>query len=178
MLGLIQSARDLDLVQGLECRTNIAGFGLQLFGTAPAIGLWLEHCGAVEEHFPLSEAAKAWRDLPPGSPNRPYLPALVAKQAANGGTIASRAQEIWLGAYGSATGVLAVHEMASGGLWVGGGTANKQLDGLKSEAFLSAMAKKGRFSEFVGNLPVKALVDSDAGLFSAACRARVLAECA
>jgi glucokinase len=67
--------------------------------------------------------------------------------------------------------------MASGGLWVGGGTANKQLQGLQSEVFLGSMAKKGRFSEFVGNLPVKALVDSDAGLFSAACRARVLAEC-
>ncbi|MFS6818543.1 glucokinase [Synechococcus lacustris Tous-12m] len=159
-------------VDRLSVERVVSGTGLGL------IYLWLEHCGAEEEHFPLSEAAKAWRDLPPGSPNRPDLPALVAKQAANGGPIASRAQEIWLGAYGSAAGDLAVHEMASGGLWVGGGTANKQLDGLKSQAFLSAMAKKGRFSEFVGNLPVKALVDSDAGLFSAACRARVLAECA
>ncbi|OON12338.1 MAG: glucokinase [Synechococcus lacustris str. Tous] len=159
-------------VDRLSVERVVSGTGLGL------IYLWLEHCGAEEEHFPLSEAAKAWRDLPPGSPNRPDLPALVAKQAANGGPIASRAQEIWLGAYGSAAGDLAVHEMASGGLWVGGGTANKQLDGLKSQAFLSAMAKKGRFSDFVGNLPVKALVDSDAGLFSAACRARVLAECA
>ena len=155
----------------LSVERIVSGTGLGL------IYLWLEHCGGAEEHFMLSEAARAWKELAPGSPNRPDLPALVAKQAANGGPLASKAQEIWLGAYGSAAGDLAVHEMASGGLWVGGGTASKQLQGLQSEDFLGAMARKGRFQKFVANLPVKALVDGDAGLFSAACRARLLAEC-
>ena len=39
------------------------------------------------------------------------------------------------------------------------------------------MRRKGRFSDFVSQLPVRALIDPDAGLFSAACRARMLAEC-
>ena len=39
------------------------------------------------------------------------------------------------------------------------------------------MRHKGRFEPFVAGLPVRALIDDDAGLFSAACRARMLAEC-
>ena len=48
-----------------------------------------------------------------------------------------RAREIWLGAYGAAAGDLALQELCSGGLWVGGGTAAKQIDGLRSELFWS-----------------------------------------
>ena len=175
-----RNADELLLVGWLRKELKLERLSLERIVSGTGLGLiylWLEHCGGAEEQYFLSEAAKAWKELPPSDPGRPDLPALVATHAANGGPLASKAQEMWLGAYGSAAGDLAVHEMASGGLWVGGGTANKQLQGLQSEAFLGSMAKKGRFSEFVGNLPVKALVDSDAGLFSAACRARVLAEC-
>ena len=66
---------------------------------------------------------------------------------------------------------------ATGGLWVGGGTAIKQLERLQSDAFLAPMRCKGRFEDFINKLPVRALVDPDAGLFSAACRARMLAGC-
>jgi glucokinase len=39
------------------------------------------------------------------------------------------------------------------------------------------MRRKGRFSELVAGLPVTALTDPGAGLFGAACRAQLLAEC-
>ncbi len=38
------------------------------------------------------------------------------------------------------------------------------------------MRDKGRFREFIDGLQVTAVVDPDAGLFSSACRARMLAE--
>ena len=57
-----------------------------------------------------------------------------------------------------------------------GGTAAKQLAGLRSATFLEAMRDKGRFREFIDGLQVTAVVDPDAGLFSSACRARMLAE--
>ena len=103
---------------------------------------------------------------------------MVAKRCNEGGVLSSRAVQLWQGAYGSAAGDLALHELASGGLWVGGGTAAKHVERLKSDAFLVPMRSKGRFSSLIASLPVKALVDPDAGLFSAACRARMLAECA
>ena len=84
------------------------------------------------------------------------------------------ALEIWLSAYGSATGDLALEELCQGGLWIAGGTAIKHIEGIKSNTFLKAMYNKGRFQEFIENLPLKALIDPQAGLFSAACRARML----
>ena len=87
-----------------------------------------------------------------------------------------RALQLWLEAYGSAAGDLALQELCTGGLWVGGGTASKQLKGLRSESFLNAMRDKGRFRELIEGLRVTAVIDPNAGLFSAACRARMLAE--
>ena len=87
-----------------------------------------------------------------------------------------QARGIWLGAYGAAAGDLALHELCTGGLWIGGGTAAKQLDGLRSDLFLDPLREKGRFRGFVEDLPITAVIDPQAGLFSAACRARMLAE--
>ena len=87
-----------------------------------------------------------------------------------------RAVEIWLSAYGAAAGDLALQELCSGGLWIGGGTASKQLDGLKSATFLTPLRQKGRFQDFINGLQITAVIDPEAGLFSAACRARMLAE--
>ena len=101
----------------------------------------------------------------------------MAQRARDGDVLASKAEQIWLGAYGSAAGDLALQTLSTGGLWVGGGTAIKQLERLQSEAFLAPMRCKGRFEGFINKLPVRALVDPDAGLFSAACRARMLAGC-
>ena len=85
-----------------------------------------------------------------------------------------RAREIWLGAYGAAAGDLALQELCSGGLWVGGGTAAKQ-SMVYARAFWSRCGPR-TVSSFISGLQVTALIDPDAGLFSAACRARMLAE--
>ena len=60
-----------------------------------------------------------------------------------------RALQLWLEAYGAAAGDLALQELCTGGLWVGGGTASKQLKGLQSASFLNAMRDKGRFRELI-----------------------------
>ena len=87
-----------------------------------------------------------------------------------------RALELWLSAYGCAAGDLALQELCTGGLWIGGGTAAKQLAGLQSPHFLDAIRQKGRFETFINALEIKAVIDPQAGLFSSACRARMLAE--
>jgi glucokinase len=120
---------------------------------------------------PLRSVAEAWRR---NSPND--LPAQVSLAAEGGDPLMKRALQLWLEAYGSAAGDLALQELCTGGLWVGGGTASKQLKGLQSASFLDAMRDKGRFRELIEGLRVTAVIDPDAGLFSAACRARMLAE--
>ena len=102
------------------------------------------------------------------------LPAATAAAAAAGDPLAAAALALWLGAYGSASGDLALQTLCRGGLWVGGGTAGKLLAQLRSPAFLEPLLAKGRLSSVVQEIPVMALVDPEAGLFSAACRARML----
>lgn len=101
-------------------------------------------------------------------------PAATANAAASGDQLARRAMDLWLGAYGSTAGDLALQTLCSGGLWVGGGTAGKLLQELQSSAFLDPLLRKGRLSPMVEQVPVLALIDPEAGLFSAACRARML----
>ena len=131
---------------------------------------WLLQTTKATTH-PLQSLAQAWRHEQRGD-----LPARASEAAADGDPLMQRAREIWLGAYGAAAGDLALQELCSGGLWIGGGTAAKQIDGLRSEHFLESMRAKGRFRPFISGRQVTALIDPDAGLFSAACRARMLAE--
>ena len=125
---------------------------------------------------PLQEKAKAWRWNTPGQPDYHDLPASTCQYAKAGDQLANAAMTLWLSAYGAAAGDLALQELCTGGLWIGGGTAEKNQDGLKSMHFLNAMRQKGRFQPFLEGLTVRAVIDPEAGLFSAACRARELAE--
>lgn len=135
---------------------------------------WQLQKPSAKDH-PLQGAAEAWRSRPVDHPTYEDLPALVGQAAQAGDALASAALDLWLGAYGSAAGDLALQELCTGGLWIGGGTAVKQLKGLQSPAFLEPMRRKGRFGAFVQGLRVSAVIDANAGLFSAACRARDLA---
>ena len=155
--------RDLQL-ERLSLERVVSGTGLG------HIAHWLLQTAEATPH-PLQSVAQTWRQEQTGD-----LPARVSEAAADGDPLMQRAREIWLGAYGAAAGDLALQELCSGGLWVGGGTAAKQIDGLRSELFLESMRAKGRFRPFISGLQVTALIDPDAGLFSAACRARMLAE--
>ena len=129
-----------------------------------------------EANHPLQEKAKAWRWNTPKHPDYHDLPASTCNYAKAGDEISNAALTLWLSAYGAAAGDLALQELCSGGLWIGGGTAEKNQDGLKSMDFLNAMRQKGRFQPFLEGLTVRAVIDPEAGLFSAACRARELAE--
>jgi glucokinase len=102
------------------------------------------------------------------------LPAATAAAAASGDPLARCALDLWLGAYGSVAGDLALQSLCLGGLWIGGGTAGKLLTELRSSAFLNPFLAKGRLSPVVEQVPLTALTDPEAGLFSAACRARML----
>ena len=151
-------------VDRLSVERIVSGTGLGHIAT------WLLQNSDTNEH-PLRPVAEEWRTNKSND-----LPAKVSMAAAKGDLLMQRAQMIWLSAYGSAAGDLALQDLCTGGLWVGGGTAAKQLAGLQSATFLKAMRQKGRFEEFLGGLRVTAVIDPEAGLFSAACRARILAE--
>lgn len=155
--------RDLQ-VERLSIERIVSGTGLG------HVANWLLQTAEVPAH-PLRSLAETWRQDPTVD-----LPAAASKAADAGDPLMQRARELWLGAYGAAAGDLALQELCSGGLWIGGGTAAKQIEGLQSDEFLEPMRSKGRFRSLIEGLRVTAVVDPEAGLFSAACRARMLAE--
>ncbi len=124
---------------------------------------------------PLRRISEEWQSTTQNHTNQD-LPAMASQSAKNGDPLMNEVLNIWLSAYGSAAGDLALQELPTAGLWIGGGTANKHIDGLHSNSFLKAFQNKGRFRDFLSELPVMALVDPEVGVFSAACRARLLAK--
>ena len=116
------------------------------------------------------------KDLEKQPQLKSYLPERVYQLAKEGDPVMIEALEMWLSAYGSAAGDIAIHELCNAGLWIGGGTASKYLDAFRSDKFLYPLKNKGRFTQYLEQLPIMALIDSDAGLFGAACKAHLIAE--
>ena len=101
---------------------------------------------------------------------------IICDAAKAGDHLMKQVLRIWLSAYGSAAGDLALHDLCSAGLWIGGGTAVKHLENFRSEIFLKAFKNKGRFSDYLEKLPIMVLVDPESGLFGAACKAHLMVD--
>ena len=126
------------------------------------VGRWLLHERHPHNDHPLQQHPIA------------DLPAAVAEAAAAGDTLAQEALGLWLGAYGSVCGDLALTGLCRGGVWLAGGTAAKLLTHLQGEVFLNAFLAKGRLAAVLEPMPITAITDPAIGQFSAACRARML----
>ena len=79
-----------------------------------------------------------------------------------------------LGAYASLLGDVALQELCFGGLWISGGTASKHFKNFKSDLFLKQFFDKGRLKDILKTIPMRVILDEEFGLFSAACRAKML----
>jgi glucokinase len=126
------------------------------------VGRWLLQERHADGSHPLQ------RDPPPD------LPAAVAQAAEAGDPLAEEALELWLGAYGSVCGDLALMGLSRGGIWLAGGTAGKLLQALREPSFSQAFLAKGRLASVLDAMPITAITDPAIGQFSAACRARML----
>jgi glucokinase len=84
---------------------------------------------------------------------------------------ADRALDLFVSAYGATAGNLALAAVATGGVFVGGGIAPKILERIKAGGFMEAFTSKGRLSPLLENMPVKVILDPEAGLMGAARRA-------
>ncbi len=71
-------------------------------------------------------------------------------------------------AYGAEAGNLALHCLATAGVYLGGGIAPKILPALQSPAFLEAFRSKGPMTELLHEIPVSVILNQQAGLLGAA----------
>ena len=117
---------------------------------------------------------KIIKELAISDDSRKTIPQQICKLSNEGDILMMEIERIWLEAYASLLGDVAIHELCYGGLWISGGTAIKHLKNFKSDLFLKQLSNKGRLMDIVKSIPINVISDEEFGLYSAACRAKSL----
>ena len=146
-------------------------------------------CERIISGSGLSRIAE-WRLSRPDAKNHPFqkiikeskisdtsrkkIPGQICELSNKGDLLMMEIERIWLEAYASLLGDVAVHELCFGGLWISGGTAKKHVKNFKSTSFLKQLSNKGRLIDIVKSIPINVISDEEFGLYSAACRAKLL----
>jgi glucokinase len=172
-----RSAQEWQLAEWLRADLGLERLSLERVVSGTGLGhvaRWLLLRDDTAADHPLQPIARRWQRTE-GEGDPPVdLPAAVAQAAGRGDPLARTALDLWLGAYGSAAGDLALTCLPRGGIWLAGGTTAKQLDNLRSDRFLEPFLAKGRLRPVLEPMPITAILDPAIGSFSAACRAHQL----
>jgi glucokinase len=100
------------------------------------------------------------------------MPAAISEAALRYRCPACReALHLFVSAYGSAAGDLALIATATGGLYLGGGIAPKILPALRSSAFMTAFGRKAPMEALMARIPVQVILNPEAALLGAATHA-------
>jgi glucokinase len=102
-------------------------------------------------------------------------PAMISAAAMTGrcqGCV--EALRMFVVAYGAEAGNLALRGVAVAGVYIGGGIAPKILPVIRSGQFIDAFREKGVMADLVARVPVKVILNRDAGLLGAAVYAQSL----
>jgi glucokinase len=102
-------------------------------------------------------------------------PAAVITRHGLAGTdpLSVKTLEVFVRAYGTAAGNLALSVLASGGVYIAGGIASKIVRLLAAGPFMEAFRDKGRLSGVMARIPVRVILTGDVALYGAAAVASV-----
>lgn len=123
----------------------------------------------------IANAIRQW-EAEAGQPEKTVDPGSVIGTAALEGNdrLCQQALQLFVEAYGSEAGNLALKLLPYGGLYIAGGIAAKILPLMQSGHFLRAFAHKGRMSHLLERIPIHVVVNPEVGLIGAAlCAARL-----
>jgi len=151
-------------IERISCERIISGTGLS------RIAEWRLSKSDAKNH-PLQ---KFFRETKISDSLRKELPEKICNLSKEGDQLMIEVERIWLGAYASLLGDIALQELCFGGLWISGGTAPKHFKNFKSDLFMKQFFDKGRLKDILRTIPLKVILDEEFGLFSAACRAKML----
>ena len=82
--------------------------------------------------------------------------------------LAQAAMDLFFELYGAEAGNMALRGLTHGGVFIGGGIAPRNLQGMASGPFLRGFRSKGRFSEFMAGLQVSVSLNPETALLGAA----------
>jgi glucokinase len=81
--------------------------------------------------------------------------------------LAVRALDLFIAAYGSFAGNMALTTLARGGVYIAGGIAPRIINRLKDGGFMRSFSKKGAFTALLSGIPVRVVMDKRVGLLGA-----------
>ena len=151
-------------IERISCERIVSGTGLS------RIAEWRLSKSDAKNH-PLQ---KFLREIKISDSLRKELPEKICNLSKEGDQLMIEVERIWLGAYASLLGDIALQELCFGGLWISGGTAPKHFKNFKSDLFMKQFFDKGRLKDILRTIPLRVILDEEFGLFSAACRAKML----
>jgi len=151
-------------VERISCERIVSGNGLS------RIAEWRLSKPDAQNH-PLQKYLK---EIKISDALRKELPEKICNLSKEGDLLMIEVERIWLGTYASLLGDVALQELCFGGLWISGGTAPKHFKNFKSDLFMKQFFDKGRLKDILKTIPVRVILDEEFGLFSAACRAKML----
>ncbi len=151
-------------IERISCERIVSGPGLS------RIAEWRLSKSDAKNH-PLQ---KYFKQIKVSDALRKELPEKICTLSNEGDQLMIEVERIWLGAYASLLGDVALQELPFGGLWISGGTASKHFKNFKSNFFMKQFFDKGRLKDILKTIPLKVILDEEFGLFSAACRATMI----
>ena len=94
--------------------------------------------------------------------------AAISEYAKQGDTLAKSAMKLFMSIYGAHAGDLALTAKATGGVYIAGGIAGKNLELMQSGEFMQAFNHKPPMTALLERMPVSVIVNADVGLLGAA----------
>jgi glucokinase len=96
-------------------------------------------------------------------------PALISQLAQEGkAPICEQTMSLFVSVFGAETGNCALHYMSTGGIFVGGSIAAKNIARMQDPVFMQSFLDKGRMEALLKDMPVKIILNDDCGLIGAA----------
>jgi len=137
----------------VSCERVLSGPGLK------NIYDFLRDTKKAEEPSWLAEQFKSTQDAPA------TISQLALEHKA---PICEQALSLFVSVYGSQTGDCALNFMSTGGIFIGGSIAAKNVPAMKDPAFMKGFLNKGRMESLLRDIPVKIILNDDSGILGAA----------
>lgn len=97
------------------------------------------------------------------------VPALISKLSQEGrAPICDQTMSLFVSILGAETGNCALRYMSTGGMFIGGTIASRNVDRMKDPVFMRSFLDKGRMETLLKDVPVKIILNDDCGLIGAA----------
>ena len=165
---LLNYVKDLQNLERVSAERIISGMGIS------AIYQFMRDRHPELESTAMTQVFETWKKEIGAHRKTVDLSAEVSKAANGKDYLCEQTMKLFIEAYGTEAGNLALKLLPYGGLYVAGGIAAKNLEFMKNGLFLNAFNAKGRIRPMIQKIPVYIVLNPKVGLIGAAlCAAQI-----